>query len=129
MPNDVPTFSPPLASCSFSSRAMSSSTANAGELAGSAVCICNNSGATPGTLTPRTAAQMIADGGLQINQTWLLILSNNQGTGILTLGTATGVTISGTATAGTNTITIFQGQVTAANTIVFTRLGTIIIAA
>ncbi len=129
MTNDLPANTPPLNGCNSRSAALSSSTALPGDLSGAPVCCVNNTGATPGTLTPRTAAQMIADSNLQIGQTWLVILNNDQGTGVLTLGTASGVTVSGTATAGTNACTLFLAQVTAANTIVFTRLFTFTTAA
>ncbi len=113
----------------FTSRSFSSSTANPGDLTGASTVIVDNVGATPGTLTPRTAAQMISDDNLVVGQTWLLILNNDQATGTLTLGTAAGVTVSGAATAAGNAATWFMAQVTAANTIVFTRLFTMITAA
>lgn len=106
----------------FTSAAYSSSTVAAGVLTGAPICVVNNTGATPGTLTPRTAAQMIGDSGLLTGQTWLLILNNDQGTGTLTLGTATGVTVVGTATAAPNTATWFQGSMATGSTITFTRL-------
>ena len=125
--NDAPGFTPPLLGGNFVTYASASQTANPGDLSQGGWV--QNTAATPGTLTPRTAAQMIADSNLSIGQTWFIYLNNDQGTGAWTLGTASGVTVSGTATAGTNTVTVFQGKVTAANTIVFTRICTIITAA
>lgn len=127
--NDLPAGFPPLGAFNFSSRAMSSSTALVNELGGAPICIAQNTGSTPGTLTPRTAAQMFTDANLQVGQSWFLLLSNDQGTGTLTLGTASGFSVSGTATAAANTCTPFYMQATAANTIVATRLFTFTTAA
>jgi hypothetical protein len=69
----------------YTTRALSSSTAAAGELTGAGFVTMNNSGATPGTYTTRTAAQMIADAGLQKGDTYNLRIVNGQGTGTLTL--------------------------------------------
>jgi hypothetical protein len=111
----------------FTTRAMSSSTANAHDLSGSGVVILNNSGATPGTFTPRTAAQMVADDNLIAGQQYIVLLSNGQATGTLTLGTATGFTISGTTTVATNTVRIYTVTVTnstlGSEALVFTSVG------
>lgn len=108
----------------FNTAAMSSSTASAGWLTGTTpVLILNNSGATPGTLTTRTAAQMLADTALVVGQTWLVLLVNGQATGTLTLGGGSNVTISGTATVAANTARLYMGQVTSPTTISFTNLG------
>ncbi len=107
------------------SRSMSSSTANAGELTpvGSAsIVTATNVGSTPGTLTTRTAAQMIADSGLSVGQTWLLVLCNFQGTGTLTLAGGSNTTVGGTATVAVNTCRIFTATVSTATTITFTGL-------
>jgi hypothetical protein len=108
-----------------SSRSMSSSTANAGELTptGSAsIVTATNVGSTPGTLTTRTAAQMIADGPLSIGQTWVILLCNFQGTGTLTLGGGSNVTVGGTATVAVNTCRIFTATVSTATTVTITGL-------
>src|SRR5947207_2845476 len=82
----------------FTTAALNGSTAAAGDLTGASIVVMNNSNNNPGTYTTRTGTQMIADAGLQLGQTWLLILSNGQGTGTLTLAAgASGVTIVGTA--------------------------------
>lgn len=92
--------------------ALSSTTASAGQLSGSAVCVMNNSGGTPGTYTTRTAAQMIADSGLVLGNPYLLLLVNGQGTGTLTLAGGSGVTVSGTATVAAITGRLFAVRVT-----------------
>lgn len=101
------------------SAALSSSNASAGQLSGSTLCIMFNTGATPGTYTTRTAAQMIADSNLQVGQTYLVVLGNNQGTGVLTLAGGTGVTVSGTATVGTQVGRLFTVTVNSATTMTF----------
>lgn len=121
MLNDIPGIFPILGA-QYVTRAMSSSTASPGDVAGAPVCFLNNSGATPGTFTTRTAAQMIADGNLQVGQQWVLFLNNDQATGTLTLAGGTGVTISGTATAAGNSCSVFLGVVNTATTITFTRM-------
>lgn len=102
------------------SAALSSTTASAGQLSGSTVVIMFNTGATPGTYTTRTAAQMISDSNLQVGQTYLLLLGNNQGTGTLTLAGGTGVTVSGTATVAANVGRLFVVTVNTATTMTFT---------
>lgn len=96
----------------FNTAALSTTTASAGQLSGSAIVVMNNSGATPGTYTTRTAALMIADSGLCLGNNYLLLLVNGQGTGTLTLAGGTNVTISGTATVATVTARLFKVVVT-----------------
>lgn len=110
----------------FTTAALSSSTAAAGQLTGSApIIIMNNSGGTPGTYTTRTATQMIADSSLGFNASWWILLVNGQGTGTLTLAGGTGVTVSGTATVAVSTARFFSAKVSAISTpaIVITDLG------
>ena len=111
-----------LAGAQFTTRALSSSTANAGELTGSPLCIMINTGGTPGTYTTRSAALMIADGNLQQGQSWMIFLANNQGTGTLTLGAGSGVSAGGTLTVGTNVARWFLAQVTGAAAVTITGL-------
>lgn len=114
----------PLPSIQFNTAALSSSTASAGQLSGSPICIMNNSGGTPGTYTTRTAALMVADSNLSPGQQWWIILVNGQGTGTLTLAGGSNVTISGTATVATNTLRFFIAQVNNAGTaITITNVG------
>lgn len=99
----------------LSTAALSSTTAAVGQLTPSGaagIVIMTNTGGTPGTYTTRTLAQMMAD-GLQVGQTYLLILANNQGTGTLTLAAGSGVAaIAGTATVAANTARLFTVAVT-----------------
>lgn len=115
--NDIPLIGFALLGAQGGNRAMSSSTANPGELTGSDSVVMFNTGATPGTYTTRTAVQMIADGNLQNGQTWLIILANNQATGTLTLGGGSGVTVSGTTTCAPNVARFFIATVTSPTTI------------
>lgn len=99
-------------SVQLSTAALSSSTATAGQLTGSSICIMTNTGATPGTYTTRTAALMIADwGGWGTCNAWIIILANNQGTGVLTLGAGASVTVGGTATVAINSARLFTAVV------------------
>lgn len=121
--NDIAgAFASGLSGTQFNTAALSTTTASVGQLAGSAVVVMQNTGNNPGTYTTRTAAQMIADHNLQIGQTWLLILGNNQGTGTLTLAGGSGVTVSGTATCGTQVARLVVCTVVSASAI--TMVGT-----
>ncbi len=80
--------------------------------------IMNCTTGTPGTYTVRTAAQMVADGNLYLNQQWLLLLVNGQGTGTITFTGAAGVTLVGTnvASIAASSARLYQCQVTAFST-------------
>lgn len=110
----------------YTTTAYASSTMAAGDMTGSYICICNNSGANPLTLTTRTAAQIIADlPNAQVGQTWLLLLVNGQGTGTLTLAAGDGnVTITGTATVAINTWRLFHCKVATATTVTLQNVAT-----
>ncbi len=82
----------------FNTAALSSSAATAGHLTGAGICIFTNTGATPGTYTTRTVAQMALDSNLVVGQSWLLIIVNTVITNAITLAGGTNVTIAGTAT-------------------------------
>ena len=97
-------------------------TASVGELTGSPVVVMSNSGANPGTYTTRTALLMIGDAPCQVGMTWLLILANNQATGVLTLGGGVGVTVTGTATVATNTARAYVGSIDSLSAISFTNV-------
>lgn len=113
-----------LPSVKFTTAALSSSVASAGDLSGAALTIMNNSGGTPGTYTTRTAALMVADSGLQPGQSWWIWLVNGQGTGTLTLAGGSNVTIVGTATVAAVTARLYLAQVNAAGTaITITNVG------
>lgn len=99
--------------------ALSTTTASAGQLSGSAVCIMINTGSNPGTYTTRAATAMIADSNLQVGQTYLVFLANNQATGTLTLAAGSGVTVSGTATVAANVARWFVVTVNTAAAMTF----------
>jgi hypothetical protein len=109
----------------FTTRALSSSTANAGDLTGGRWVTLTNTGATPGTLTTRTGAQMIADGFYSIGDSYMLRIVNGQGTGVLTLAAGDGnVTLTGTMTMAINTFRDFVVTVTGTNTLTIQNVGT-----
>jgi len=101
----------------YNTAALSSSTAAVGYLTGAALCIAANSGATPGTLTTRTYAQMIADSNLSVGQSWLILLCNVVTTNAITLGAGSGVSVTGTATVAGFTARLFTATVTSASLI------------
>jgi hypothetical protein len=121
MLNDVVMMPP----CQGNTRNVGSGgTANAGELTGASLCIMTHvTGNNPGTFTTRTAAQMMADWpNLQVGQSWLILLANAQGTGVLTLGAGANVSVAGTATVPVNSARWFLATVTSATTITITGL-------
>jgi hypothetical protein len=107
----------------FSSNAtVGATTAAAGDLTGASNVVCNYSAVGAANLTTRTAAQMIADAGLILGQTYEVEIMNSSG-GTTTLVGGTGVTITGTATMATNTARWFAVTVTGAATMTFQNLG------
>lgn len=122
--NDIP-GGVPLLTVQMGTAALSGSTASAGQLTptGQASLVyMANTGATPGTYTTRTAAQMITDGPLVVGQQYLLVIANNQGTGTLTLAGGSNVTASGTLTVAANTARLFVVTVTSATTMTIVGL-------
>lgn len=95
---------PLLPATKFVTAAKSVGTLAVGDITGAAFTVLQNTGATPGAQTVRTAAQMLADiPGAQVG-TSVMFRIVNTGAGTLTLtadGGAT-VTITGTATIATN---------------------------
>lgn len=88
----------------------------AGQLTGSDYVVYANTANTPGTITTRTAAQMVADiPNAGIGQTWILRIYHG-GTGTLTIAGGTNVTITGTATIATTTYRDFACNITATGT-------------
>ena len=81
----------------WTTASMSVGTMTAGWITGSPIVVLNNSGATPGTQTTRTATELIADGNLQKGQTWLIAIFNSVTTNALTVGAGVGVTLAGAA--------------------------------
>lgn len=72
----------------------------AANMAGSAVCVFDNTGTTPGSLPTDTAANIIAAvPGWQIGQSYLLKIRNSSGSAnTATITAGTGVTLTGTMT-------------------------------
>lgn len=67
----------------------------AGQLTGANMAVYLNTGATPGTITTRTAAQMFNDfPGATTGYAYIIRIVNAQVTGTLTVGAGTGVTLS-----------------------------------
>jgi hypothetical protein len=106
--------------CQATSGALTTGTVfPAGALTGSQDVVYVNTATTPGTITTRTAAQMIADLIQElgftppVGYTWFITIVS-QGTSTLTLGAGTGVTLG----SGTNSVAgpgnrTYYGQVTA----------------
>jgi hypothetical protein len=97
--------------------------AAAGDLTGAAQCYANYSAVGAANLTTRTAAQMIADGGLAIGQSYLLRIINSSA-GITTVVGGTGVTIVGTATLAVGSFRDFVVTVTGIAAISLQSAGT-----
>ena len=97
-------------------------TAAAGDLTGALNVTANYSALGGGNLTTRTAAQMIADAGLVIGQSYEMAILN-PGAGTITLLGGTGVTVNGTATIATATARWFVVTVTGAAAMTFQNAG------
>lgn len=97
-------------------------TASAGDLTGATTVSADYSGQAGITITTRTAAQMIADAGLQINDTYRLLITNRN-SGTLTLAAGTNVTLTGTMTAATNTTREFVVTITSASALTIQSVG------
>jgi len=96
----------------------------AGQLTGGAYVVYNNTQGTPGSIAVRTAALMIADDPFfRIGGAYRLRIINNQGTGTLTVTTATGVTLTGTMTIAVNTFRDFAVTYASATTMVVQSMG------
>lgn len=107
----------------YTTSALSTGTLAAGVITGAAFVVLVNSGATPGTQTTRTAAQMLADTpGAQVGFTYMLRIVNT-GAGTLTLAGGTGVTVSGTATVATNVFRDYTVNFASATTATITSVG------
>lgn len=93
-----------LAAAKFTTAAKSVGTLAAGDITGAEFSILQNTGATPGAQTVRTAAQMLADipGGYVGMVVMFRIINTGAGTLTLTADGGATVTITGTATVLTN---------------------------
>lgn len=99
----------------------------AGQLTGAGFVNYTNTQGTPGSIATRTATQMIADiPNAYVGQTWLLRITNGQGTGTLTVTAGTDVTLTGTATIAVNTWRDFVCTITSvtAHTITMQNIAT-----
>lgn len=103
-------------------------TAAAGDLTGVGVAYVQAEYSAVGAanLATRTATQMVADGALQVGDSYVLEITNTSG-GTTTVTAGTGVTLTGTMTIATNATRRFNVLVTAATTITIqgTGVGTI----
>lgn len=104
--------------------ASGATTAAAGDLTGATDTICNYSAVGAANLTTRTAAQMIADAGLVVGQTYVVEIMNSSGTGPMAVIGGTGVTISGsTTTIAAGIARWFMVTVNSLTTMTFQNLG------
>lgn len=99
-------------------------TSAAGDLTGIGVAYVSAEYSAVGAanLTTRTATQMVADGALQVGDSYVLEIVNTSG-GTTTLVGGTGVTITGTATMATNSTRRFNVKVNTATTITLQSVG------
>lgn len=97
----------------------------AGQLTGAQFTVYTNTGATPGSIATRSAAQMFGDfPGAFVGQTYMLRIINGQGTGILTVTAGSNVTLTGTATIAINTWRDFVVTFNSATTATIQNAGT-----
>lgn len=100
-----------------------SGTFAAGQLTGADITVFTSTTSTPGTLTSRTAAQMYADTPSAFpNQKYLLRVFHT-GSGTLTVGAGSNVTITGTATISTATWRDFMVTFNTASTATLQNIG------
>ncbi len=92
----------------------------AGQCTGAAHVVYANTQATPGSIAFRTASEMFIDNpSARVGLSYLLTISNAQGTGTLTVtGGAAGITLTGTATIAINTSRTFVVTYTSASALV-----------
>ena len=95
----------------------------ASQLTGAAFVNYTNTGANPGSIATRTATQMYSDDPTaRISSTYLLRITNGQGTGTLTVTAGSGVTLTGTATIAVNTWRDFIVTYTSATALVMQNI-------
>lgn len=108
----------------FSTAALESATLLAGNITGALFVNFLNTGTTPGTLTTRTAAQMFADHGAAVGDTYMLAIRNGSGSAnTLTLGDGAGVTLTGTMTIAQNVTRLFHVTFVSATTVTIQSMG------
>ncbi len=97
----------------------------AGQLTGARFVNYTNTQGTPGSIATRTATQMFADDPTaRVGNSYLLRITNGQGTGTLTVTAGGGVTLTGTATIAINTWRDFVVTYTSATALVMQNIAT-----
>lgn len=97
----------------------------AGQLTGGRFVNYTNTQGTPGSLITRTATEMFNDDpSARVGNSYLLRVTNGQGTGTLTITAGSGVTLTGTATVAANTMRDFIVTYTSATALVIQNVGT-----
>ena len=114
---------PILPTVQFTTSSMSAGTMSALWITGAQLCILNNTGATPGTQTTRTAALMIADSNLVQGQQWWILFINSVTTNAMTLAAGSGVTLAGTTTCAGFSERLYTALVTSTTTPAITITG------
>lgn len=100
-------------------------TFTAGQLTGGTFVNYTNTGATPGSIQTRTAAQMFTDDPYaRVGGAYLLRITNGQGTGTLTVTAGSNVTLTGTATIAVNTWRDFVVTYNSATTLTMQNIAT-----
>lgn len=98
-------------------------TFTAGQLTGAPFVNYTNTQGTPGSIATRTATQMFADDpNARVGYSYLLRITNGQGTGTLTVTAGSGVTLTGTATVALNTWRDFVVTYTSATALVIQNI-------
>lgn len=103
--------------------AAGATTAAAGDLTGANFVAANYSAVGAANLTTRTAAQMFADHGAIIGQTYELEIMNSNAGGPVTLIGGTGVTVTGTATIANGTARFFIVTFNSATAVTIQNVG------
>ena len=99
-------------------------TFTAGQLTGGPFTNYTNTQATPGSIATRTATQMFNDDpNARVGYSYLLRITNGQGTGTLTVTAGSGVTLTGTMTVALNTWRDFVVTYTSATALTIQNIG------
>ena len=97
----------------------------AGQLTGAAFVNYTNTQGTPGSIQTRSATQMFTDDPYaRVGTSYLLRITNGQGTGTLTVTAGSNVTLTGTATIAINTWRDFVVTYTSATALVIQNIAT-----
>lgn len=97
----------------------------AGQLTGAPFVNYTNTQGTPGSIATRTATEMFGDDPTaRVGTSYLLRVTNGQGTGTLTITAGSGVTLTGTATVAINSWREFIVTYTSATALVIQNVGT-----